>query len=87
MQQQQAVPGAMAAVPGAAAADLLNASPVSLSNGSQQGGEYFVGPPVHVVNASPVKSIREHLAKRVDSHEFVTMKILSLSPSGKATLP
>ena len=67
------------AVPGA---DLLESSLVTLSNGVQQ-GEYFVGPPVPVVNASPVKSIKEHLAKRVDSNEFVTMKILSLSPSGE----
>ena len=67
------------AVPGA---ELLDSSLVSLSNGVQQ-GEYFVGPPVQVVNASPVRSIKEHLAKRVDSNEFVTMKILSLSPSGE----
>lgn len=58
-------------------------SPVLLTNGLQQ-GEYYIGPRIPSVSASPVKSIQEHLGKKVDSEEFITMKILSLmSPNGK----
>ena len=60
----------------------VSPTPVLLTNGLQQ-GEYYIGPRFPSVSASPVKSIQEYLGKRVDSEEFVTMKILSLmSPNG-----
>ena len=63
----------------------VSPTPVLLTNGLQQ-GEYYIGPRVPSVSASPVKSIQEYLGKKVDSDEFVTMKILSLmSPNGKHT--
>ena len=55
---------------------------ISLTNGLQH-GEYYLGPPLALVSPSPVRSIEEHLAKDVNTSEFVTMKILNFSsPSG-----
>lgn len=50
------------------------------------GLEYFIGPVLPLVNASPIRHIREHLAKRIDTDEFYTMKILTLtSPAGDSS--
>ena len=54
---------------------------ISLTNGLQQ-GEYYMGPVLPSVSPSPMKNIKEYIAKRVDSEQFVTMKILSLTPGG-----
>lgn len=53
---------------------------LSLGSGIER-AEFFLGPVLSLVNASPVQNIREHLAKRVDTDEFYTMKILTLSSS------
>ena len=44
-----------------------------------QRAEFFLGPVLSLVNASPMQNIREHLAKRVDTDDFFTMKILTLT--------
>lgn len=56
--------------------------PLHLTNGLQS-GEYLIGPRLNTVSPSPVKSISEIIAKKTDGDDFVTMKILSLSPGGK----
>lgn len=45
--------------------------------------QFFVGPKVTSISPSPVKTISEYIAKRTDSEEFVTLKMLSLSPEGQ----
>ena len=52
-----------------------------LTNGLQS-GEYYIGPRLNTVSPSPVRSVSEYIAKKTDGDEFVTMKILSLSPGG-----
>jgi len=62
--------------------DPLDPNRLSLNNGLHQ-GEFFLGPQIPAVNASPVQNIVEHLAKRDDgTDEFVTMKMLLLSQKG-----
>ena len=51
---------------------------LSLTNGLQQ-GDYYVGPPLPSVSASPVRNISEYLARKVDSNEFFTLKMLKFS--------
>ncbi len=58
--------------------DPLDPHRLSLNNGISQ-GEYFVGPPLLPVNAAPVRNITEYLAKRENSEEFVTLKVLTMS--------
>ena len=58
---------------------------LSLGSGVQR-TEFFLGPVLSLVNASPVHNIREHLAKRVDTDDFYAVKILTLSsPSGDSS--
>lgn len=59
--------------------DTLDPNRLSLNNGIQQ-GDFFVGPLIDPVNATPVRNIVEYLAKRDGSDEFVTLKILQVSP-------
>ena len=56
---------------------------LSLTNGLQH-GEYYLGPALPFVSPSPVRAMKEYLAKNINTSEFVTMKILNLStPHGK----
>ena len=57
---------------------------LSLTNGLQH-GEYYMGPVLPLVSPSPVKRMKEFLAKSVDSSEFVTMKILNFSSNNGKT--
>ncbi len=60
--------------------DPLDPHRLTLNNGIQQ-GDYFVGPLLPPVNATPVQSISEYLAKHDDnSDSFVTLKILQVQP-------
>eukprot|EP00731_Ephydatia_muelleri_P032207 Em0023g714a len=62
--------------------DPIEPNRLSLNNGLQH-AEFYVGPPVQSVNASPVTNIAEYLAKRKDgSEDFVTLKVLTLSAAG-----
>ena len=62
--------------------DPIEPNRLSLNNGLQH-AEFYVGPPVQSVNASPVTNIAEYLAKRKDgSEDFVTLKVLTLSAVG-----
>ena len=51
---------------------------LSLTNGLQH-GEYYIGPVLSLVSPSPIRTIKEHLAKNVNTSEFVTMKILNFT--------
>lgn len=51
---------------------------LSLTNGLQQ-GDYYIGPRLPSVSASPVRNISEYLARKVDSNEFFTLKMLKFS--------
>ncbi len=62
--------------------DPLDPHRLTLSNGIQQ-GDFYIGPVLPPVNATPVQSMNEYLAKRDDnSDSFVTLKILQ-NHSGK----
>lgn len=62
--------------------DPIEPNRLSLTNGLQH-AEFYVGPPIQSVNASPVTNIAEYLAKRSDGNEdFVTLKVLTLSAAG-----
>ncbi len=58
--------------------DPLDPHRLSLNNGIVQ-GDYFIGPPLPPINPTPVRNITEYLAKRENSDEFVTLKVLSMS--------
>ena len=58
--------------------DTLDPNRLSLNNGIQQ-GDFFVGPVVPPVNATPVRNIVEYLAKRDGSDTFATLKVLHVS--------
>ena len=55
--------------------DPLDPSRLSLSNGIHQ-GEFFIGPPIPPVNATPVRNIVEYLAKQENPDNFVVLKML-----------
>ena len=61
--------------------DPLDPHRLSLNNGILQ-AEFFIGPPLAPINATPVKNIQEYLAKRDNSDEFVTLKVLTVSREG-----
>ena len=61
--------------------DPIEPNRLSLNNGLQH-ADFYVGPPIQSVNASPVTNITEYLAKRKDSEDFVTLKVLTLSAAG-----
>lgn len=61
--------------------DTLDPNRLSLNNGIEQ-GDFFIGPMIHPVNVTPVQNIVEYLAKRDGSDDFVTLKILQVSPEG-----
>ena len=61
--------------------DPVEPNRLTLNNGLQH-ADFYVGPPVQSVNASPVTNITEYLAKRKDSDDFVTLKVLTLSAAG-----
>lgn len=53
-------------------------SHLSVSNGIHH-GEFFIGPIIPPVNATPVRNIVECLAKQDGSEDFVTLKILTVT--------
>lgn len=60
--------------------DPLDPNRLTLNNGIQQ-GDFFVGPVIPPVNATPVRSITEYLGKRDNNSEtFVTLKVLQVNP-------
>ena len=62
--------------------DPLDPYRLILHNGLNQ-GEFFIGPHLPAVNASPVQNISEHLAKREGSDDFVCLKVLTVSTEGE----
>ncbi len=59
--------------------DPLDPNRLALSNGLQQ-GDFYIGPMIPPVNATPVQSITEYLAKRDDNSDtFVTLKVLQVN--------
>lgn len=56
-------------------------SVLNLTNGLQH-GEFHVGPKLPSISPSPVKNICEYIARRAEDEQFVTLKILSLTPEG-----
>ena len=60
--------------------DPLDPNRLSLTNGIQQ-EDFFVGPPIPPVNATPVRNITEYLARRETTDEFFVLKVLTLNPS------
>lgn len=62
--------------------DPLDPSRLSLNNGIQQ-DDFFIGPLIPSVNATPVRNTFEYLAKRDGADEFVTLKILTVTQEGE----
>lgn len=62
--------------------DPLEPNRLSLNNGIQQ-DDFFVGPLIPSVNATPVRNTFEYLAKRENSDEFLTLKILTVNQDGE----
>ena len=64
--------------------DPLDPNRLTLNNGIQQ-GDFYIGPVIPPVNATPVQSITEYLAKRDDgSDNFVILKVLHVNPEKDA---
>ena len=61
--------------------DPLDPHRLSLSNGLHP-GEFFIGPRIPHMNATPLRNISEFLAKRDNSDKFVMLKMLLVSEKG-----
>lgn len=63
--------------------DPLDPSRLSLDNGIYR-GDFFIGPPIHTVDPATVRNIMEYLAKRDDTDEFMTLKVLTISTDNES---